>query len=87
MDDIRYVPPKNIAFQDGMRHKITYTQEEDMAVIEGVCKLGWGKWQEIKLTHGFALRERTAASIKDRARNLKKNDVFQERAYVAGHYV
>jgi len=52
--------------------KRIWTDVEKRAVIEGVGRLGVGKWAEIKREYYVALKFRTSGQIKDCFRTLKK---------------
>lgn len=52
-----------------------WTDEEKIAVKEGVKKHGIGHWVEIKKEYGDILRNRTSVQIKDVWRTMTKNGV------------
>jgi hypothetical protein len=47
-----------------------WTEEETMAVREGVRTLGTGRWAEIKSEHPYILRNRNSVQIKDKWRSI-----------------
>jgi hypothetical protein len=55
----------------GKRKK--FTQEEKIAIREGINKFGVGKWSEIKTEYALILRDRTAVNIKDCYRAMKNH--------------
>jgi hypothetical protein len=51
-----------------------WTEEETIALKEGVRTLGTGRWANIKSDHEYILRNRTSVQIKDKWRTMKKNN-------------
>jgi hypothetical protein len=51
-----------------------WTEEETIALKEGVRTLGTGRWADIKSDHEYILRNRTSVQIKDKWRTMKKNN-------------
>jgi hypothetical protein len=51
-----------------------WTEEETIALKEGVRTLGTGRWADIKSDHQYILRNRTSVQIKDKWRTMKKNN-------------
>jgi hypothetical protein len=54
-----------------------WSEEETMAVKDGVRNHGTGKWAEIKSHHEHILRNRTSVQIKDKWRTMMRNNEVQ----------
>jgi hypothetical protein len=72
------VPPDEGIFdeQGKVKKRLRWTDEEKLAVKEGVKTCGIGKWAQIKREHATILRNRTPVQIKDCWRTMtKQNEV------------
>jgi len=49
-----------------------WTPEEERAIVDGVQRLGEGRWSDIRSSFLSILRNRTNVEIKDKWRNMSK---------------
>jgi hypothetical protein len=71
----RLAPDQGIFTPTGRVHRRRFwTEEETIAVKEGVRTLGTGRWAEIKSDHEYILRNRTSVQIKDKWRTILKEE-------------
>jgi hypothetical protein len=67
----RLAPDQGIFTPTGrVQRRRFWTEEETIAVKEGVRTLGTGRWAEIKSDHEYILRNRTSVQIKDKWRSI-----------------
>jgi hypothetical protein len=67
----RLAPDEGIFTSTGrVQRRRFWTEEETIAVKEGVINHGTGRWAEIKSEHEYILRNRTSVQIKDRWRSI-----------------
>jgi hypothetical protein len=70
----RLAPDQGIFTPTGrVKQRRFWTEEETIAVKEGVRNHGTGKWAEIKSDHEYILRNRTSVQIKDKYRTMFNN--------------
>jgi hypothetical protein len=74
----RLPPDQGVFTPEGRVQKRRFwTDEETMAVKDGVRRYGTGKWAEIKSHHEHILRNRTSVQIKDKWRTMTRNNEVQ----------
>jgi hypothetical protein len=67
----RLAPDQGIFTPTGrVQRRRFWTEEETIAVKEGVRTLGTGRWADIKSDHPYILRNRTSVQIKDKWRSI-----------------
>jgi hypothetical protein len=74
-------PPDDGIFDDkgNVLQRHPWNDEEIAALLSGLQKHGLGKWVYIKQEYGYILRNRTTVQLKDKYRNMKKNNELPER--------
>jgi len=59
-----------------------WTEEEIKALVEGVRRLGFGKWKQIRLAFPFELETRSNKDISDKFRSLTAERCYDLRTYI-----
>lgn len=78
----RLAPDQGIFTPTGRVHQRRFwTEEETIALKEGVRTLGTGRWADIKSEHEYILRNRTSVQIKDKWRTMR---TFQNTSCFSG---
>lgn len=69
-----YEPDHPLLNPNGTRKRRKFTEQEKVAIREGVRKFGFGKWSKIREEYGEILRQRTNVNIKDCYRTMMSKD-------------